>query len=43
MISMNQSLAQLVSSGKITVEEAIENSPNVTELRQLLRQAGALT
>jgi twitching motility protein PilT len=43
MISMNQSLAQLVSSGKITVEEAIENSPNVTELRQLLRQAGVLT
>ncbi|MGQ9524014.1 MAG: type IV pilus twitching motility protein PilT [Armatimonadota bacterium] len=43
MVTMNQSLVQLVGSGTITIEEALENSPNTTELRQLLRQAGAFT
>jgi len=43
MVTMNQSLAQLVESGTISVEEALENTPNVGELRQLLRQAGVLT
>ena len=37
MISMNQSLAQLVRSGKITVQKALAYSLDSNELRQLLR------
>lgn len=37
MISMNQSLAQLVQSGKITVQKALAYSLGPNELRQLLR------
>lgn len=39
MISMNQSLAKLVKDSTITTEEALANSPNTTELRQMLRQS----
>jgi Tfp pilus assembly pilus retraction ATPase PilT len=42
MISMNQSLVRLVSSETVTIEEATLHSPNPTELRQLLRQAGCI-
>lgn len=37
MISMNQSLARLVRSGKITVQKALAYSLDSNELRQLLR------
>lgn len=38
MQSMNQALAQLYQDGKIEYEEAMRNSPNVKELKELLEK-----